>query len=79
MSVADWTTDAEIVALLDAVGTGTHTFTLDGTGLPSGVYLVRVVGEPFTESARVTLVDRQVGKGMAPPPIGGTYIPSRTS
>ncbi|MEM6337917.1 MAG: T9SS type A sorting domain-containing protein, partial [Bacteroidota bacterium] len=34
----------------------THRFTLDGSRLPSGVYLYRVAGESFVESRRVTLV-----------------------
>lgn len=34
----------------------TRTFTIDGNGLPSGAYLVRVVGEQFTETARITLL-----------------------
>lgn len=33
-----------------------HTFTLDGVGLPSGVYLYQVTGEQFRETRRVMLV-----------------------
>ena len=33
-----------------------HTLTFDGAGLPSGVYIVRVVGERFSEARRVVLV-----------------------
>ncbi|MEO1633408.1 MAG: T9SS type A sorting domain-containing protein, partial [Bacteroidota bacterium] len=29
--------------------------TVDGAGLPSGVYVVRVVGETFAETRRLTL------------------------
>ncbi len=35
---------------------GSHALTLDGSGLPSGVYVVRAVGERFTASRRVTVV-----------------------
>src|SRR5690606_9884493 len=34
----------------------TRTFSLDGTGLATGPYVVRVVGERFAESRRVTLL-----------------------
>lgn len=34
----------------------TERFTIDGSGLASGMYLVRVVGEAFTESMSVTLL-----------------------
>jgi len=57
------------VALYDALGRevavlhdgplaarATHRFTLDGSGLPSGAYVVRVVGETFTAARRVTLL-----------------------
>ncbi|MEZ4702169.1 MAG: T9SS type A sorting domain-containing protein [Rhodothermales bacterium] len=33
-----------------------HTFTLDAAGLPSGLYLVRVIGETFTDTQTVTLL-----------------------
>ena len=33
-----------------------HAFTFDGAGLPSGVYMVRAVGEQFTDVRRVTLM-----------------------
>jgi Secretion system C-terminal sorting domain len=33
-----------------------HTVRLDGRGLPSGTYLVRIVGERFVETQTVTLL-----------------------
>lgn len=33
-----------------------HAFTIDGAGLPSGIYVVRVTGELFTVTRRVTLM-----------------------
>ncbi len=56
------------VALFDVLGrrvavlhdgplaSGTHALTLDGAGLPSGVYVVRAQSERFTASRRVTVV-----------------------
>jgi hypothetical protein len=35
---------------------GTHAFTLDGSSLPAGVYVVRATGETFADARRVTLV-----------------------
>lgn len=32
-----------------------HAFTIDGAGLPSGVYMVRAIGEHFSDTRRVTL------------------------
>lgn len=41
----------------DVLPAGTqHRFTIDGSGLSSGVYLYRMAGETFTESRRVTLL-----------------------
>ena len=33
-----------------------HTVRIDGRGLPSGLYLVRLVGETFVEAQAVTLL-----------------------
>ncbi len=56
------------VALFDVLGrrvavlhegplaAGSHALTLDGSGLPSGVYVMRAAGERFTTSRRVTVV-----------------------
>nr|AWJ66356.1 hypothetical protein [uncultured bacterium] len=33
-----------------------HPFTLDGAGLPSGVYVVRALGETFTAAYTATLL-----------------------
>jgi hypothetical protein len=35
---------------------GPHEFTIDGSRLPSGTYLYRVVGETFSQTRRVTLL-----------------------
>lgn len=32
-----------------------HSFTIDGAGLPSGVYFIRAIGEQFSDTRRVTL------------------------
>ena len=34
-----------------------YSFTIDGTGSPSGVYLVRVAGEQFNDVKRVTVLE----------------------
>ncbi len=56
------------VALFDVLGrrvavlyegplaVGSHTLALDGSGLPSGIYVVRASGEDFSAARRVTLV-----------------------
>jgi photosystem II stability/assembly factor-like uncharacterized protein len=46
------------VALLHdgALEAGTHALAFDGAGLPGGVYVVRVTGETFAATRRVTLV-----------------------
>ncbi len=33
-----------------------HEFTIDGAGLPSGIYVVRATGEQFTDALSVTLL-----------------------
>ncbi len=33
-----------------------HAFTIDGAGLPSGIYMVRAIGEQFTDVRQVTLM-----------------------
>src|SRR5690606_4096787 len=46
-----------VAVLLDgAVEAGAHVLVLEGSGLPAGVYLVRVRGEAFAASRRLTLV-----------------------
>ncbi|GIV58266.1 MAG: hypothetical protein KatS3mg042_1179 [Rhodothermaceae bacterium] len=48
----------QVATLHDGVlaGEETHQFTIDGSGLSSGIYLVRVVGEQFTATRQVTLL-----------------------
>ena len=48
----------EVITLYDGTVTaGTeHAFTIDGGGLPSGIYVVRATGEQFTDALSVTLL-----------------------
>ena len=48
----------QVALLHDGVLNGgqTHSFTINGANLPSGVYLVRATGRTFTASRRVTLL-----------------------
>jgi hypothetical protein len=46
-----------VAVLLDGrVEAGAHALVLDGSSLPAGVYVVRVAGESFTATRRLTLV-----------------------
>ncbi|MCH7975040.1 MAG: T9SS type A sorting domain-containing protein, partial [Bacteroidetes bacterium] len=48
----------EVVTLFDGnvEGGSTHTFTWQASGLPSGMYMIRVIGESFAETRSVTLL-----------------------
>ena len=48
----------EVVTLFDGnvEGGSTHTFTWQASGLPSGMYIIRVIGESFAETRSVTLL-----------------------
>src|SRR5690606_33828982 len=46
-----------VAVLLDgAAEAGTHALVLDGSALPAGVYVIRVTGESFTATRRITLL-----------------------